>query len=97
MSKQVKLTRQAIFEGYRNEGHNQKHCAFLLGVTEKTACGFEKIRKAKKIKKLDQMDDLILRIKTRADKPETTVKELIELTYKLEDLVVKREFLVDQF
>lgn len=97
MKKEIKLTKQAIFEGYRNAGHNQKESALLVGVSEKTACDFEKIRKAKKIRKLDQMDDLIFRIKTRADKPETTVKELIELTYKLEDLVVKREFLVDQF
>lgn len=98
MKKTPKLSaKQLVFESYRKKGYNQKQSAFFAGVSEKTAVAYEKVRKEKKERKLNQVDDLIFRLKTRADKPETSVQELIDITYKLEDLVIKRENLVDQF
>lgn len=94
---EVRKTLQSEFEKFRNAGYNQKQCAFMIGVTEKTAGAYERLRKEKNIKKIAELEDLIKRLKTRADKPHISTTELIELTSKLESLFIKKEKLTDYF
>lgn len=96
-SLEIRKTLQSQFESFRNQGFNQKECASLIGVTEKTAGVYEKLRKEKKTQKLTDLDDLINRLKIRADNPKISTKELIDLTSKLESLFIKKEKLTGQF
>lgn len=94
---EIRNTLLSKFSKFRNEGHNIKQSSSLVGVTEKTGGVYEKLRKEKNTKKITEIKELITRLKSRADNPEISIKELIDLTNKLESLFIKKEKLTDQF
>ena len=94
---EIRKKLQSEFSKFRNEGYNIKQCSSLIGVSEKTGGVYEKIRKEKNTKKITEIEELITRLKTRADNPQISTKELIDLTNKMESLFIKKEKLTDQF
>lgn len=67
------------------KGKNQKEISVILGITEKTAGRYERMR----LKKLQPSADLIALLEAKAKDKTTTAKDLVILTKEIDRLLEK--------
>lgn len=67
---------------YRQQGKNQKETAFLMGITEKTATKYERVR----LKQLQLSYDFIALLEEKAKEKATTPKDLVMLSKEIDRL-----------
>ncbi|HBV14947.1 hypothetical protein [Chryseobacterium carnipullorum] len=79
-----------IYSIFRANGFTQKESAGFAGVTEKTAKNYETSRIDKINNEITELEQLIQRLKVRADQPELSTRDLLNLTAKIEDLNTKK-------
>lgn len=84
-------TKQQMFDVFRANGYTQKDSGKFVGISEKTAGVYEEKRLAAVKNKIIDLDDLISRLKIRADNPKTVTSQLIKLTTKLQELYKEKE------
>lgn len=73
---------------YRSQGKNQKETAQLVGITEKTAGKYERMR----LKQLPPTTaDLIAILEAKAKDKTTTAKDLVQLTKEIDRLTEKQK------